>query len=531
MIDKRKAIAFPILCIPIIAAVIVGTGVFNDKDTKPSNSVLESVVITSEDGESFQYADKDILDLYSKIISNATPVASPELVENAPTFTVRFDGTVEQNEYYFTMASDDPANCVYKNLNGEYFSIARDDAYNLLLRNEFASAYDVDGISNLIFTYGDTVQRVSASKYNWSYKRVDGEYAPNASNSTEAALSRVVIPNSASFDMSFDKKPDSVIITAMDGTNQVYKGEFGGLPTALNYTSDKLLNLTVEAKWYKNDSSDSFGDAVYSFELFYDVPATYKLVDKRLKQGEFTVIRVTNGGYNDTVTASSDLMDGDTKIFTSNGKQYIFVPISLKATPGKHNIVVNDPAGPVNLSFEVVKVDFKEQNGVYSSEVIGLNTTDAKNKYLEIISGLTSSDRILWSGKFIAPVAGTVEAAFGTNIKITGVEEPTVAKGTYYKAANGTSVKSANDGVIVYAGSSDYMGNAVIIDHGAGVMSYYLNLGTVTAKTGDSVKKGTTIGTVGTSGVTPFTNTLLYANSVDGYFVNPATQIKYGINF
>ena len=95
----------------------------------------------------------------------------------------------------------------------------------------------------------------------------------------------------------------------------------------------------------------------------------------------------------------------------------------------------------------------------------------------------------------------------------------------------GAQVKAANNGKIIYSGNSDYTGNAVVIDHGLGIYSYYFNLGSLSCSEGDSVNKGSVIGTIGTSGVTPFTDTLFYANSVDGYFVNPETQIKYGISF
>ena len=45
-----------------------------------------------------------------------------------------------------------------------------------------------------------------------------------------------------------------------------------------------------------------------------------------------------------------------------------------------------------------------------------------------------------------------------------------------------------------------YSGNTVLIDHGAGLVSQYFHLDTLTAGEGDIVKKGEPIGTVGATG-------------------------------
>ena len=534
MIDKKKAIVFPILCIPVVFAIIAGTGLFHKNEKVADKNQLQKIVVTAENGENFEYGLQDDLEIYSKVIENSTPVASPYFDESTPVYSVEFVGTTESTRYDFIMSAEDHANCIYKNLNGQYYSIAKDDAYNLLLRNEFESAYSFNGVSNLSFTYGDVIQSVPAADYTWNYKRVDGEYYLDTV-SGRAFNGTVRIPNNSTFGMTFDKAPDFVEIKVTDGTSTVYTGEFAGLPTALNYTADKLLGVSVNAKWYEAEEKNSFGEAVYTFNMLYDIPATYSLVDKSLSQGEFTLVKVTNGNVEDNITASSAIMDGETHAFVNGNAQYIFIPISRNAPAGKNTITVNDPSGPVSLSFEVKNKNFGKIQGTYSAQVISLDTDTAHNAYIELLDSLhgkATFDKALWEGKFAYPVAGsTVVAAYGAEISITGKSEPIYADGIYYKSSNGAQVKAANNGKIIYAGNSDYTGNAVVIDHGLGIYSYYFNLGSLSCSEGDSVNKSSVIGTIGTSGVTPFTDTLFYANSVDGYFVNPETQIKYGISF
>ena len=64
----------------------------------------------------------------------------------------------------------------------------------------------------------------------------------------------------------------------------------------------------------------------------------------------------------------------------------------------------------------------------------------------------------------------------------------------------GTKVLAAGSGVVAFAGEQGVWGNLVVINHAGGQQSRYAHLGTITVTTGQEVRSGLAIGTVGASG-------------------------------
>lgn len=64
-----------------------------------------------------------------------------------------------------------------------------------------------------------------------------------------------------------------------------------------------------------------------------------------------------------------------------------------------------------------------------------------------------------------------------------------------------TPVPASNDGTVVLARFFDIYGNAVIVDHGYGLMSLYGHLSAIDVKEGEAVKRGQIIGRTGDTGL------------------------------
>jgi murein DD-endopeptidase MepM/ murein hydrolase activator NlpD len=68
-------------------------------------------------------------------------------------------------------------------------------------------------------------------------------------------------------------------------------------------------------------------------------------------------------------------------------------------------------------------------------------------------------------------------------------------------ASNGTDIRAAAKGRVVYAGNEmQGFGNLILIRHDNGFTSFYGHCGTMTVKRGNHVKQGDIIGTVGSTG-------------------------------
>jgi murein DD-endopeptidase MepM/ murein hydrolase activator NlpD len=99
------------------------------------------------------------------------------------------------------------------------------------------------------------------------------------------------------------------------------------------------------------------------------------------------------------------------------------------------------------------------------------------------------------SSRFLKPVEGKIISAYGP--KEGGLHND----GMNIRAAAGTPVKAAENGVVVYAGNElEASGNLVIIRHQDRWMTAYAHMDKVLIKRGDTVKRGQSIGTVGSTG-------------------------------
>jgi len=98
-------------------------------------------------------------------------------------------------------------------------------------------------------------------------------------------------------------------------------------------------------------------------------------------------------------------------------------------------------------------------------------------------------------GRFVWPVHGDIVARFGP----MGVGRRN--DGVDIKAAQGSEVKAAAPGEVVYAGDQvPGYGNLVLIKHADGWVTAYAHLSSTEVKIRDHVGQGTEIGTVGSSG-------------------------------
>jgi murein DD-endopeptidase MepM/ murein hydrolase activator NlpD len=75
-----------------------------------------------------------------------------------------------------------------------------------------------------------------------------------------------------------------------------------------------------------------------------------------------------------------------------------------------------------------------------------------------------------------------------------------VHSGVDYARGPGTPILALADGVVVVAEDLFFTGNAVFIDHGDGLVSMYFHLSEIRVQVGQDVKKGETLGLVGSTG-------------------------------
>lgn len=219
-------------------------------------------------------------------------------------------------------------------------------------------------------------------------------------------------------------------------------------------------------------------------------------------------------------------------------------PVKSQAVyAGLVGIPLSAPSGKTALSVEwgpsahrrTQNVPFEVRPGVYGEETLTVDPRHVRPspKELERIKReqqelkhiyASGSRSQLWQGSFKIPVPGEMNGPFGTRRLFNG-ELQSHHTGTDFRAQTGDPVHAAGSGVARLAKELFYSGNAVIIDHGAGVFTSYSHLSRIDVKVGQRVTKGQAVGLVGATGraTGPHLHWTVKVNSVN---VNPLTFVR-----
>jgi len=114
----------------------------------------------------------------------------------------------------------------------------------------------------------------------------------------------------------------------------------------------------------------------------------------------------------------------------------------------------------------------------------------------------TVSPRQYWDGKFLRPSKARTSSPFGLRRRVNGVLlKDYFHSGLDFAGAAGSPVLATQTGKVLIAHEGWKLhGNTICIDHGQGVLSFYIHLSHIFVKEGDIVKAGEKIGAIGSSG-------------------------------
>ena len=203
------------------------------------------------------------------------------------------------------------------------------------------------------------------------------------------------------------------------------------------------------------------------------------------------------------------------------GKRYpavnsvCYYPVDIQTRIGRHEIALWDHEGKRHLGYLMVK----EQN----FPEVHLDLPPELNRYLElspeniaratretaevakILPGSGGAPRFsLPLGKPVSTLPRS-ENDFGSMRTFNG-KIKSLHSGLDFPVNEGSKVKALAAGTVVLSADHFFTGNAVFIDHGDDLVSMYFHLKSLGVKTGDTVKRGQTLGTVGGTGRATGTN-------------------------
>lgn len=131
----------------------------------------------------------------------------------------------------------------------------------------------------------------------------------------------------------------------------------------------------------------------------------------------------------------------------------------------------------------------------------------------------------LWSRRFMRPAAGVDTSAFGSVRVFRG--QRSVHEGLDIAGGDSDVVYAANDGrVLLVADDYFFVGNAVILDHGEGLLTLYLHLDTPMVREGQRVQRGEPLGTIGNTGRVTGPH-LHFAVRFRGRYIDPNDLLRF----
>jgi len=111
----------------------------------------------------------------------------------------------------------------------------------------------------------------------------------------------------------------------------------------------------------------------------------------------------------------------------------------------------------------------------------------------------TFTPQRLWSGPWLQPAQGAISNGFGVQRSVNGAPFDTHG-GTDIAADGGDPVAAAAGGRVALAQPLYLLGNSVIIDHGAGLLTGYHHLSSIAVTAGQEIAQGAILGYVGATG-------------------------------
>ncbi|MBI3958327.1 MAG: peptidoglycan DD-metalloendopeptidase family protein [Chloroflexi bacterium] len=177
--------------------------------------------------------------------------------------------------------------------------------------------------------------------------------------------------------------------------------------------------------------------------------------------------------------------------------------------------------------------------GVYDSQLIELPDdkgglldpafTQPEIEKLYALWAVTDTP-LLWSEPFSRPIGleYPTTSPYGTRRSYNGGPYSSYHAGQDFGAPAGVTVTAPGDGVVVLAEPLNVRGNAVVIDHGAGVFTGYWHLSENFMTPGQRVAVGDPLGLVGTTGLSTG-NHLHWEVRIYGVAVDPLQFLEEGI--
>ncbi len=191
-------------------------------------------------------------------------------------------------------------------------------------------------------------------------------------------------------------------------------------------------------------------------------------------------------------------------VLKQNENWVAVIGLSLSAKAGKHFLTIQEKNTERKKSFMVSNKTYKEQRlTIKNKRMVNPNKMDMtriKSERSRINNALKYwQDHDDVEMRFALPVEGRFSSPFGLR-RFFNDQPRKPHSGLDIAAPTGTPIKAPSAGIVVETGDFFFNGNTVFIHHGQGLVTMYCHMDEIKVQSGDRVKQGDILGTVGMTG-------------------------------
>ncbi len=443
------------------------------------------------------------------------------------------------HSYTVSISGKERADCIFVIFDDGHGYVVGDDGMRVMAKRDLdrflSSKYAAELYinSSMPTLMSENTYTVLPAEASWKYLALNGEMVSAEVKTRE----RVVTYNySQTIGLSFSLMPDECNIKIKFGEETVFDGVFADyLLTSIDET--RKLEYEIEAKWSQKIYS---GSAHYHFFADLGKPAEFSIQYGKYEDNvSFALISAKNIGIlEDAMLSVSPDITIDPK-FTADGSSVrALIPFSHDDPEGVYTVMLYYGGVIKEFDIDYTKRESAPSSNPYPAEDAS-TVKKYRDEYLSLINrvGEMSSGTVYMSGNFIDPedqedVYGdscSLLVGFGRIRKVDGTDTEFRNDGIVYRTSGG--VYSLDAGKIIATGKNDWLGNYAVVDHGLGLCSWYGNLLSVDVKTGDTVKRGQSLGMAGNTGYTQKDSYGFYLmTTVYGVPISPYALLEDGIS-
>ena len=255
------------------------------------------------------------------------------------------------------------------------------------------------------------------------------------------------------------------------------------------------------------------------------VEPVFSLSSNSVERGGYFIIKAENVDLSELVF--EDFLGYERSFFEKDGAWFCLIPIKPDTDAGYYPLKIASEDFEFRTTVTVLNRKFNTQYLVVAQETLDATLEDAavREGFAQFFEEMRYyySEEVLWNGEFMKPLGNSwynETTSFGT-FRTFSSGRTEWHDAIDMAVGGGTPIYATNSGKVIFSGWLGLTGNTIILDHGAGVMSWHYHLYKTKVAEGDFVEKGTTIGLVGTTGLSTG-NHLHFGITVGGVFVDPA---------